>query len=181
MFNQKVNHYTSQNPDYLNYSLGAPYIRAEDIHNCGTTVLKYKKAKGCDSLPLQTWCSPNVAVESFAMRPIVNSKEYFENIKKYLSKIVLNDVNNLNQSGMKNEKYITMNNFSTEPTNSFIQALEVNVTNYLNYIMSSSYDNIPMFNTYNPICEGLIINDIDIQELYLYLSNRVTFISDAHS
>ena len=80
MFNQKVNGYWSQNPDYLNYSLGAPGIKAVDIHNCGTTIDKFTKK---DNANLQTWCSKNVAVESFGMRPIVNSKEYFENIKKY--------------------------------------------------------------------------------------------------
>lgn len=91
MFNQKVNGFTSENPDYLNYSLGAPAIRALDIHNCGTTINRYKKAEKCGSLPLQTWCSKNIAVESFAMRPIVNSKEYFENIKKYLASIIYTD------------------------------------------------------------------------------------------
>ena len=84
MFNQKVNHNLSDNPSYLSSSLGAPYVRAVDIHNCGTTILKYNKQEKCGPLPLQTWCSKNVAVDSFAMRPIVNSKEYFENIKKYI-------------------------------------------------------------------------------------------------
>ena len=175
MFNQKINHYTSQNPEYLNYSLGAPYVKPIDIHNCGTNVLKYRKTAGCNSLPLQTWCSPNVAVESFAMRPIVNSKEYFENIKGYLSKIILNDATGLKESGMKTEKYVTMNNFASEPSNSFIQTLEVNVTNYLSYLMSASTDNIAMFNTYNPICEGLVINDIDIQT-YQSTSNELHYL-----
>ena len=85
MFNQKVNGYWSQNPDYLNYSLGAPGISPVDIHNCGTTIQKYMKSERCGSLPLQTWCSPNVAVESFGMRPIVNPKDYFQNIQKFLT------------------------------------------------------------------------------------------------
>ena len=175
MFNQKVNHYTSENPNYLNYSLGAPYVKPQDIHNCGTTVLKYNKKKGCDSLPLQTWCSPNVAVESFAMRPIVNSKDYFDIIKNYLGTIVYNDATDLKVSGMKTEKYITMNAFAIEPNNSFVQALEINVTNYLSYLMSASTDKIAMFNTYNPICEGLIINDIDIQT-YQSTTNDLHFL-----
>jgi hypothetical protein len=163
MFNQKINHFTSQNPDYLNYSLGAPYVKAVDIHNCGTTLLKYKKAKGCDSIPLQTWCSPGVAVESFAMRPIVNSKEYFEIIKEYLASVILNDADQLKESGLKRERYNSFINYATEPSNSFIQAIELNVVNKLNYIMSDSADKINMFNSYNPITEGLVINDIDIQ------------------
>jgi len=171
MFNQKVNHFTSENPDYLNRSLGAPYVKATDIHNCGTTILKYRKAEKCGSLPLQTWCSPSVAVESFAMRPIVNSKEYFDNIKAYLASIVLDDSTNLKDSGMKSEKYNVINNFATEPSNSFIQAIELNVTNKLNYLMSASSDKIDMFNKYNPICEGLVINDIDIQT-YQSSSNK---------
>ena len=163
MFNQKVNGYLSQNPDYLNSSLGAPHIRPVDIHNCGTTILKYNKKEKCGSLPLQSWCSPNVATESFAMRPITNSKEYFENIRKYLSSLVFSDIQPLNQSGMKNQKYKYVDNYATEPSNSFLQAIEINVTNHLNEIMGSSTNKIDMFNKYNPICESLIINDIDIK------------------
>jgi len=163
MFNQKVNHFLSENPSYLNSSLGAPYVRPTDIHNCGTTILKYRKAEPCGSLPLQTWCSKNVAVNSFAMRPIVNSKEYFENIKKYLASIVYTDSIPLKQSGLKNERYTVVNNYATEPSNSFLQAIELNVTNKLMYLMGESSDQIDMFKNYNPICEGLIINDIDIE------------------
>ena len=80
MFNQKVNHYVQDNPSYLNYSISTPLVNPQTIHECGTTINKYIKAAPCDSLPLQTWCSKNVAVESFAMRPIVNSNEYFNYI-----------------------------------------------------------------------------------------------------
>ena len=43
MFNQKVNGFWSQNPDYLNHSLSAPGIKSIDIHNCGTTIDKFTK------------------------------------------------------------------------------------------------------------------------------------------
>jgi len=102
-------------------------------------------------------------VESFAMRPIVNSKDYFDIIKEYLGTIVLNDAPGLKESGLKTNRYSIMNNYATEPSNSFIQAIETNIVNHLNYLMSASTDNISMFNTYNPITEGLVINDIDIQ------------------
>ena len=175
MFNQKVNYFQSENPDYLNSSLGAPYVRSTDVHNCGTTILKYNKQEPCGSLPLQTWCSKNVAVESFAMRPIVNSKEYFENIKGYLASITLSDANSLKQSGLKSENYNIINNFSTEPGNSFIQAIELNVTNKLIYFMGESTDKIDMFKNYNPICEGFVIIDIDIQS-YQSTSNKNHFL-----
>lgn len=174
MFNQKINHFLSQNPDYLNRSLGAPYVKAKDIHNCGTNILKYQKAEKCGSLPLQTWCSPHVAVESFAMRPITNSKEYFENIKKYLANIIYTDSIDLKQSGLKTEKYAFVDNFSLEPSNSFIQAIELNVTNRLIYLMGEASDKVDIFKNYNPLCEGLIINDIDIQT-YKSLNNRNHF------
>ena len=98
MFNQKVNGYLSQNPEYLNVSYSSPAITSLDIHNCGTTINKYKKVNNC--LPLQSWCSKNVAVESFAMRPIVNSNEYFESINKYLSSIIYTDSIELKKSGL---------------------------------------------------------------------------------
>jgi len=97
------------------------------------------------------------------MRPIVNSKEYFENIKKYLASIIFNDSINLKQSGLKSEQYKVINNFSVEPSNSFIQAIELNVTNKIMYLMGESADQIDMFKNYNPICEGFVVNDIDIQ------------------
>jgi len=162
MFNQKVNHFTSENPDYLKHSLAGPYIRANDIHNCGTTIQKYKKTEKCGSLPLQSWCSPNVAVESFGMRPIVNSKEYFENIKKYLANLVYTDSIPLKASGLSNEQYKPVNDLN-EPGNSLIQALELNVTDRLIFLMGETSDKIDMFKNNNPICEGFIINDIDIQ------------------
>ena len=174
MFNQKINHNLSENADYLNKSFSAPYIRPTDIHRCGTTVLKYNKNEKCDSLPLQTWCSKNVAVESFAMRPIVNSREYFENIKKYLSNIILSDSVELKKTGLKNEKYTVINDYSTEPGNSFLQAIELNITDRLNDIMADSSDKIEIFKNYNPICEGFIINDIEIQT-YQSVSNKNHF------
>jgi hypothetical protein len=163
MFNQKINHFLSQNPEYLNKSMGAPYIRATDVHNCGTPILKYNKIEKCGSLPLQSWCSPHVAVESFAMRPIVNSKEYFENIKKYLANIIFTDSIDLKRSNLKAERYKVTDSFAVEPSNSFIQAIELNVTNRLIYLMGDASDKIDMFKNYNPLCEGFVINDIDIQ------------------
>jgi hypothetical protein len=175
MFNQKVNHFTSENPSYLNGSYGAPYVKAEQIHNCGTTILKYNKKEKCGSIPLQSWCSPHVAVEAFAMRPIVNSKEYFENIKKYLASIIYNDSIGLKESGLKSEQYTIINNYDTEPTNSFLQAIELNVTNQLMYLMGEASGQMEMFKDYNPLCEGFIINDIDIQT-YQSLSNKNHFL-----
>jgi len=171
MFNQKVNHFTSENPDYLNESLGAPYIRATDIHKCGTTIQKYKKTEKCGSLPLQSWCSPNVAVESFGMRPIVNSKEYFENIKKYLANLVYTDSITLKASGMSNEQYKLVDDFGNEPGSSLLQALELNVTDRLIFLMGETSNKIDMFKKINPIGEGFIINDIEMQT-YRSVSNK---------
>jgi hypothetical protein len=162
MFNQKVNAYTSQNPDYLNHSLGAPAIRALDIHNCGTTIQKYKLEKQCNSLPLQTWCSKGVAVESFAMRPIVNSKEYFENIQKFLSSIIFTDSIPLKQSNLSSERYKILLDYGREPESSFLQAINLQVTDRLMYLMGQASSEMSMFKDYNPIGEGLVMTDISI-------------------
>jgi hypothetical protein len=170
MFNQKVNGFTSQNPEYLNYSLGVPAISALDIHNCGTTVQKYTKSSSCSSLPLQSWCSKNVAVESFGMRPIVNSKEYFENIKKYLASIIYTDSIQLKNSGLSSERYKILLDYGREPESSFLQTINLEISNYLMYLFGQTSSKISMFNDYNPICEGFVINDIDI-ETYKSTSN----------
>ena len=171
MFNQKVNGYTSQNDPQENYSLGAPYIRPQVIHNCGTTIQKYQKQGKCNGLPLQTWCSPEVAVQSFAMRPIVNSKEYFENIKEYLAKIVLADSDKLKSSQLTTENYRIINDFSREPLNSLLEAINIETTNKLSFLLAKATDDLKMFSQLNPIAEGLVITDIDINN-YRSLSNE---------
>ena len=162
MFNQKVNGYWSENPSYVNYSMGAPYVRAEQIHNCGTTIQKFKKNAKCSSLPLQSWCEPNAAVQSFAMRPIMNSKEYFENIKKYLANIVLADSAELKRKGLSKHKFFLFEDHGNEPASSLLQAVNSEVTNKLTFLMADSTDRIKMFSEYNPLSEGFVVTDIDI-------------------
>ena len=162
MFNQKTNGFLSENADYLNYSYSSPNLSSLSIHNCGTTINKYTKANACASLPLQTWCSANVAVESFAMRPIVNSKEYFESINKYLSSIIYTDSIQLKIKGLSKEQYYLYTDYGYEPESSFIQTIKLDVSNRLSYYMGSSSDQINIFKEYNPLCEGFIITDIDI-------------------
>ena len=162
MFNQKVNHFTEKNPSYLNKSIGVPKIRAEQIHNCGTTVERYRKIKNCNGLPLQTWCEPEVEVNSFAMRPIINSKEYFDIIKKYLGSLVLDDQIALNTSGMTNAQYSLFEEYGLEPDASFLQAINLEATNKIMDLMSAATDNIDIFNKLNPITEGLVVTDMDI-------------------
>ena len=181
MFNQKVNHFWEDNPSYLNHSLGAPKVRAEQIHDCGTTVQRYTKENVCNKknsgpfnskgspyhsnsngLPLQTWCEPWAAVESFAMRPIVNSKEYFEQIKKYLSELVFTDRPNLDKSGLNKETYQIFGQTGVEPDSSLIQVLEVSLTDKINILMAQSADYIGIFKNYNPIREGFVVNDVEI-------------------
>uniref|UniRef100_A0A6C0B0V6 Uncharacterized protein n=1 Tax=viral metagenome TaxID=1070528 RepID=A0A6C0B0V6_9ZZZZ len=169
MFNQKVNGTISQNPDYVNYSYGAPQVSAREIHNCGTTINKFKKANSCASLPLQTWCQPEVAVASFAMRPIVNPKEYFENINKYLASIIYTDSINLKASGLSQEHYSLYPDYGYEPESSFIQAIKLEVSNKLDFYMSASADQVTMFTNLNPLCEGFIITDM---ELTVYRSQQ---------
>lgn len=160
MFNQKVNGYFAENPDYLNqaYTL----INPKDTHNCATTINKYIRSSNSSSLPLQTWASTNVAVESFGMRPIVNPKEYFDQLNKFLASIVYTESINLKKSGISNEQYYLFNESSTEPDNSFIQVIKAAVIEKLTFYMSASTDNVGIFKEYNPLCEGFIITDIDI-------------------
>ena len=171
MFNQNVNHFTQENPNYLNYSIApaSPQslkpVSQLDIHKCGTTINKYTKTAPCASLPLQTWCSKNVAVASFAMRPIVNSKEYFQNIKKYLQQLILNDSQTLKNTSMTFENYELLVDYGMEPLNSLLQAVNLEVTNTVNFVMAMSSDGISMFKDFNPICEGFVVTDITIDTM----------------
>ena len=167
MFNQKVNYYSGNNPDYLNRSYGAPDVTPLSIHNCGVTIEKYKKSNDCERLPLQEWCSKHVSVEAFGMRPIVSSTDYFQNIKKYLSNVILNDYKNLKNSGLANEEYSLV---TDNVESSFLQTIQLEVVEYLNILMAKSAESVTIFSTYNPISEGFVITDISV--LNTYQSNK---------
>jgi hypothetical protein len=162
MFNQKLNYYINENPSYVNTSSGAPYTRPEVIHSCGTTINTYKLDEKCAALPLQTWCYKDVAVESFGMRPIVNSTNYYENISIFLKNIIDTDAKILNSTSLTREKYSIVTDYGVEPFSSFLQTIKADVINNLNVLMANSAGDIDMFKNYNPLCEGLIITDIDI-------------------
>ena len=171
MFNQKVNGFTQENPEYLNHSIGAPYVSPVSIHNCGTTINRYKLSEKCGSLPLQTWCSKNVATESFAMRPIVNSKEYFQSINNFLSTLIIQDRQLLINSSLANEHYSLVDDYYAEPENSLLQAVNLEVTQKLMDSMAQATDSISMFKDYNPICEGFVMTDIKINT-YRSIQNK---------
>jgi hypothetical protein len=162
MFNQKINGYLTENQDYLNGSFSSPQYRSVDIHNCSTTINKYTKSNKCASLPLQSWCSANVAVESFGMRPITNPKEYFENINKYLSSIIYTDSVDLKNSGLASEQYTLLSDYGSEPESSFIETIKLDITDRIQYYLSASADQMGLFKNFNPICEGFVMTDITI-------------------
>jgi len=161
MFNQKLNHYIYDNPTYLNNSSGAPYTSALDIHNCGTTVNTYTLAEPCGRLPLQTWCYKDVAVESFGMRSITNSKEYFESISNYLKSVVSNDSGELVKSKLNTESYDLVTDYGVEPLSSFLQMIRLDATDKLGIVMSNAANEVDIFKNSNPLCEGFIITDIE--------------------
>lgn len=162
MFNQKVNHFISDNPKY-ELKENAGYRPGHvNINNCRITANKYKLSNSNTDLPLQTWTSKNVAVEMFAMRPIVNSKEYFENIRKYLSSIVYEDNSKIISKKLHKNEYTLLESYGVDPITSFLQTIRVDVIDRLNDIMGNSCDKIDMFKNYNPINEGFVITDINI-------------------
>jgi hypothetical protein len=162
MFNQKINGYLTKNEDYLNGSYSAPKVSSLDIHNCGTTINKYTKSNNCSSLPLQSWCSANVAVESFGMRPIVNPQEYFENINKFLTGIIYTDSIPLKKSKLSLENYTLLSDYGSEPLSSFIQAIQYDATEHIQYYLRTSADQVDIFKKFNPIGEGFVMTDITI-------------------
>jgi len=160
MFNQKVNHLIYKNPDYVNKTITAPDINPITKHYCAVTINKYSKSKECDRLPLQDWCYKNMAVETFGMRPIVNSKDYFQSIKSYLSSVILQDYQNLQNSKLSGESYSLIQDLGLEPLSSFLQAIRLDVISKLEDIMNKACDSVEIFKNYNPVSEGFVITDI---------------------
>jgi len=171
MFNQKVNPFIEEDPEYLRYSYAPPRVRPADIHNCGTTINKYKKISKCASLPLQSWCSADVASVSFAMRPIISSTEYFTYIKQYLQSVILGDLEDLKKSKLSSERYQLFEDYGREPESSLLQAINLEATDKINEIMAASAEKIKMFTKHNPICEGFVVTDITINT-YRSLTNK---------
>ena len=136
-----------------------------NINNNKTLLSAMKQSDGY----LQTWASKDAAQYTFAMRPIVSSRDYFDNISYYLNNIVLKDSDNI--LPFTNDTYSPINNSGDEPTNSTLQMLKLDILNKLNNIMANSTDEIPMFKNYNPLKEGFIITDIDIQS-YKSINNN---------
>lgn len=68
-----------------------------------------------------------------------------------------------------------MLDYGREPQSSFLQAINLEVTNYLMYLLGSSTNQIDMFKNFNPICEGFIINDIDIETFQSVNNNNHFF------
>jgi len=170
MFNSKLHHFLANNQPYINTSYSAPYASQVGIHDCTTPFQGYKNTKGL----LQTWGDKNAAVERFAMRPITNPKEYFNNIKEYLSNLVISERQSLIGTEMTKERYTPFLDTGDEPLSSFINMLNVDVTDYLNIKMVNSGNEIPMFNSYNPLSEGFVITDIKINT-YKSLTNNNHF------
>ena len=159
MFNSKLHHFLADNEPYLNTSYSAPYANQVGIHDCTTSFQGYKNV---NKALLQTWDDKNNAVERFAMRPIINPKEYFNNIKEYLSNLVISERESLLRTEMNKEQYTQFLDTGDEPLSSFINMLNLDVTEYLNLKMVNSGNEIQMFNSYNPLSEGFVITDIKI-------------------
>jgi hypothetical protein len=100
------------------------------------------------------------------MRPLINPNEYFQNLNKYLSSIIYTDSIPLKQSGLAGEQYTLFRDTGVEPMSSFIQSIELEITNYLSYLLSASADQIGMFKNFNPICEGFVMTDITLTSYY---------------
>jgi hypothetical protein len=174
MFNQKINGYLAKNEDYLNVSYSTPKVSSLNIHNCGTTINKYTKSNNCSSLPLQSWCSANVAVESFGMRPIVNPQEYFQNINSFLTGIIYTDSIPLKNTTLAQEKYVLLSDYGSEPLSSFIQAIQYEATEHIQYYLRASADQVDIFKKFNPIGEGFVMTDITMTT-YRSLQNKNHF------
>lgn len=118
---------------------------------------------------LQTWTSRESAMHTFGMRPILSSREYYDNILLYLNNVVLNDSEKI--IPFSTDTYSPISNAGDEPTNSFLEILKLDVLNKLNIIMANTTDEVSMFKDHNPMREGFVITDIDIKS-YNSINNK---------
>jgi len=170
MFNQRLHHFISENADFINNSYNAPNVSPLTVHNCITPHVSYVTSNK-EGMPLQTWLDKNLAVEMFGMRPIVNTHDYFNSIKSYLSELVIKDREPLDNSGLMSEEYNLVMDTGDEPFTSFLSMVNMDLTNKLNVLMANSADNVDIFKNFNPICEGFVITDIKITN-YMSDSNN---------
>ena len=138
--------------------------------NNNRTLLSRYTQKSCDSL--QTWSSKDAAVIAFGMRPIINSKEYFNTIRCYLSQIVLNDLDKV--TSYSNHKYQLVDPNGQEPYASFLETIKRDLVSKLNVIMSNTCNEVSFFKDYDPLSEGFVITDVKITT-YICLTNKNHF------
>ena len=108
----------------------------------------------------QTWASPEAAVIGLGMRPIVNPIEYFNNIREYLSNVMIKD--SAKAAEFSKMQFQLIDSYGVEPLHSFLQSIKLDVVQKLNVIMANTCGEISMFKNYNPLPEGFVINDIKI-------------------
>jgi hypothetical protein len=125
------------------------------------------------NLPFQTWESKDAAVYAFGMRPIINSKEYFNNIRMYLSSLVLNDLEYSKK--FYNDKYTLIETADNDPINSFLEVIRYDIINKLNVVMANTCENIDMFKNYNPLSEGFVITDIKFVSYSSTTNNNIYY------
>jgi hypothetical protein len=138
--------------------------------NNNRTLLSRYTQKSCDSL--QTWSSKDAAVMAFGMRPLINSKEYFNTIRAYLSNLVLNDVNKI--ISFSKDKYQLVDPNGQEPYASFLETIKRDLVSKLNVLMSNTSSEVSFFKDYNPLSEGFVITDVKITT-YISLTNKNNF------
>jgi hypothetical protein len=101
------------------------------------------------------------------MRPLVNTTDYFNNIKKYFKNLIIKELPTLQQSGLGTESYYPVIDH-LEPMNSFMQMIKLDATTFLQNVIGETCKDVPMFSEYNPINEGLVMTDITFTS---YVSN----------
>ena len=76
---------------------------------------------------------------------------------------------------MSSENYNIVADYGVEPQSSFLQAINLEATDKLSYLMGESAGKVGIFTNYNPLCEGFVITDIDI-DTFQSVSNPDHFV-----
>jgi hypothetical protein len=75
---------------------------------------------------------------------------------------MVEDHSALKSTTLPTESYELFESYGYEPDGSLLQAINLEVTSKINNLMAMSAEGISMFKNYNPICEGLVVTDINI-------------------
>ena len=157
-------------------SWASPDVRNYTVHDCGTTVEKYKIAP--DSCDYQTWCDPAVERYSFAMQAITSPNKYYTIVQNHFRQIANEGKKSLkDRPNITDQNYIESNQIDDENINkaNIIIYNQQEVLDHITSKFNNCCSDLKLFYKNNPINESFIITEPIFESFIGTKNNNILF------